>query len=71
MKGYIWLRRFAFLDEPVTTWVVVAPNGTPVAYASMNSAFEPMQIDEAFIAGVLRDELDREQVAVVSLMRTE
>lgn len=67
--GYLWLRRFRFLDEPNVDWVVISPEGTIAARTIMEGSFEPMHIGTTRIAGVRRDEMEREQVVVVTLSR--
>lgn len=67
--GYLWLRRFTFLDEPNVDWVVISPEGAIAARTVMEGSFEPMHIGAAHIAGVRRDAMEREQVVVVTLDR--
>ncbi len=59
----VWLREYPFpgVDED-QRWLVLEPDGTPVAWVSVPRHFRPWEFGEDYLLGVGRDELDVQYV---------
>jgi hypothetical protein len=66
---HVWVERYAPAPEPQSEWLVFAPDGALVAQVELPSRFMPHFIGEGYLLGVLRDELDVEQVVRIGLQR--
>jgi len=68
-EGSIWLRESVTLADKDARWVVFDRAGAPIARVALPAALTPFDISSNRIAGVLLDELGREQIQVWALMR--
>jgi hypothetical protein len=69
--GYVWARGFTFDFEPSATWSVFSPDGALLGDLVLPGRLRPFQIGEDFILAVDTDDLDREVVVEVPLVRSD
>jgi hypothetical protein len=66
---HVWVERYVPAPEPDSEWLVFEPDGDLAAQVELPALFTPHVIGEDFLLGVLRDELDVEQVIRIGLKR--
>lgn len=65
--GRIWTQRYAELPDEPRTWDVFSAEGEWLTSVRTPPRFNPLEIGQDYLIGVLRDELDVEQVRLYEL----
>ncbi len=66
---HVWVERYAPAPVPDSEWLVFTPEGEAAGRVTLPAPFNPQDIGEDYLLGVLRDELEVEQVVRIPLRR--